>query len=321
MEFCKVCKYVPTTMFSHKHDIESITIPEGVVRIMPGAFEGCINLKSVSLPKSLKFLEKKQFAGCSMLETISIPDGIRRIPEYAFHGCTNLTSVSIPASVVSIGHSAFAGCTMLKSISIPDGVKEIESYTFKDCSSLEFISIPDSVTNVRICSIEGCTNLLSVRLPEHFSKRVENIMLSINRPAQEADDEKKTGGLHLDEEKGVLALGQTEISIGELLFYDTVIIEEEEWFCIPDDTYEEKKCELHEFIGVEGFFFNDLGELSYDHNNDYSPYEITTDYWIQELRLGFMQGEAPRVLIVHNLPLSWRETLHGLFLRLRKRNE
>jgi len=71
----------------------SYVVPEGVMIIQSGAFEGCKNLSSVVIPVS----------------TTSIGS-------HAFSWCENLTSITIPNSVTSIRYSALEGCEALSTI-------------------------------------------------------------------------------------------------------------------------------------------------------------------------------------------------------------
>ena len=73
------------------------------------------------------------FYGCSDLTSITIPNSVTSIGESTFSGCNGLTSVTIPNSVTSIGNSAFSGCSGLTSITIPNSVTSIGSGTFLSC--------------------------------------------------------------------------------------------------------------------------------------------------------------------------------------------
>jgi len=53
--------------------IQSIVIPEGIVRIGEGAFLNCYALTSVTLPSTLKEIEPFAFRNCSALTTVNIP--------------------------------------------------------------------------------------------------------------------------------------------------------------------------------------------------------------------------------------------------------
>ena len=88
-----------------------------VTAIGNSAFEGCVDLTSVSLPSSLTRIGKGAFWECSSLKSVVVPDGVTTIGEGAFRNCFNLVSVDIPNSVTSIGGNAFSNCDNLTQIS------------------------------------------------------------------------------------------------------------------------------------------------------------------------------------------------------------
>ena len=87
-----------------------------VTSIGNSAFEGCVDLTSVSLPNSLTNIGNGAFWECSSLKSVVIPDGVTTIGEGAFRNCFNLVSVVIPNSVTSISSSAFGNCSNLSQV-------------------------------------------------------------------------------------------------------------------------------------------------------------------------------------------------------------
>lgn len=87
-----------------------------VIYIGEGAFDGCTDLNSITIPDTVTYIGSAAFAGCTSLTSITFPNSVTKIDEYAFFNCTNLTCVTIPDSVTYIGRSAFYGCTALKEI-------------------------------------------------------------------------------------------------------------------------------------------------------------------------------------------------------------
>lgn len=55
-----------------------------------GAFSGCTNLKSITLPPTLTTIPWGCFRGCSSLEELYIPKSVTKIQQVAFLGCTSL---------------------------------------------------------------------------------------------------------------------------------------------------------------------------------------------------------------------------------------
>ena len=110
-----------------------VTIPETieyegktlrVTTIDDGAFSGCKELTSVTIPSSVTSIGGSAFEGCTGLKTVSFgsslksedSSGVTEIGEYAFYGCSSLTSVIIPGSVTSIGNEAFNECNSLVTV-------------------------------------------------------------------------------------------------------------------------------------------------------------------------------------------------------------
>ena len=76
-------------------------IPDGVVKICEGAFDG-YDGSSNSVQRGLT--------------KVTIPNSVKTIGADAFGGCTEFTQITIPESVTSIGRRAFSGCDKLKEI-------------------------------------------------------------------------------------------------------------------------------------------------------------------------------------------------------------
>lgn len=143
----------------------SITIPDGVKKIPPRAFERLEQLTSVTIPNSVSSIGDYAFSGCSGLTNVTIPNSVSSIGVCAFSGCSSLTNVTIPSSVTKISDSAFGGCTGLTSVTIPDGVTSIGSDAFNGCASLTSVTIPSSVTKIGFRAFQNCTGLTSISIP------------------------------------------------------------------------------------------------------------------------------------------------------------
>ena len=137
--------------------IGEVTIPEfvtcngntySVTAIGYGAFYGCTDLTSISIPNSVTSIGIRAFAECSSLITITIPSNVTSIPFDAFCDCTCLRVVNIPNSVTNIGDNAFKNCSSLCSVNIPNSVTKIGSNAFAGCNCLESVIIGSGVTKL-----------------------------------------------------------------------------------------------------------------------------------------------------------------------------
>lgn len=180
-------------------EITSVYIPNSIVNIEWGAFEGCEKLTSITIPSSVRNIGAYALSGCDNLEkinvsadnkyyasqdgvlfskdktklicypggkhgTYTIPDGVTTIADYAFQYCNNLTSINFSDSVKYIGRFAFACCDGLTSITIPNNVKNMGEGAFDSCNGLISATILNGITNIEQSVFGYCSNLKSVIL-------------------------------------------------------------------------------------------------------------------------------------------------------------
>ena len=126
----------------------TITLPNSVTSIGPGAFYECSSLRSVTIPSSFTSIGESAFYECISLKSVTIPNSVTSIGESAFYNCWGLASVTIPNSVTSIGNSAFYDADIKKAIWLtntpPSGYKNVgadvnyvanDSYSFSSGST------------------------------------------------------------------------------------------------------------------------------------------------------------------------------------------
>ena len=153
--------------FVNHNSITSASVPNSVVTIADGAFQGCAQMTSISL-------------GYDSVAPGSL--GISSIGSYAFAGCTALTSVAIPDTVSTIGSSAFQSCSGLKSVLIGNGIRAIPDYCFQSCTNLSSVQLPTGVTGNRVVSaltigsgsFFSCPNLTSITFPNTVTSIGDN---------------------------------------------------------------------------------------------------------------------------------------------------
>ena len=176
------------------HSVESINIPDGVIRICLGAFHHCHNLRIVYIPESVKIIGSAAFCYCDNLQSVVFLGDENRsiiIEESAFKGCTSLSSINLPKKV-SLGRDVFTDCPSIgKSISvvmngkhivyysptnqsaeyvIPTEVTIIDKYAFIDCTSLQSVIIPEGLEQIDDFAFEGCTSLQKLFIPKSVTE-------------------------------------------------------------------------------------------------------------------------------------------------------
>jgi hypothetical protein len=165
--------------FSGASSLIEAVIGNGVTKIDSGMFQGCTNLRSVYLPKSLRTIGIHSFSGCSSLSNVVIPEGLTSIDTYVFADCTRLKTIVIPESVTNIGFGAFKGCSGLQEITLPV-IGSGSQYThfgsiFEATDPGSHGSkVPASLKKVTVTAgksfgygaFQGCLNIESIILPD-----------------------------------------------------------------------------------------------------------------------------------------------------------
>ncbi len=126
--------------------VQSIIIPEGILRIGEDAFKGCSSLTEVRIAETVVSIGESAFASCTNLAEIRLPDSVREMGEGVFESCSRLVNVNIPTAIGAIPDACFKNCSALKEITIPDNIKSIYSEAFAGCITLEKVNLsPHSV--------------------------------------------------------------------------------------------------------------------------------------------------------------------------------
>lgn len=163
------------------------SIPEGVVTIGAEAFNNHVNLRSVTIPTTVKTISQSafQYAGKnttlsvtfnegqlttiersafqeSGVTAISLPSGVKTIAGSTFYNCANLQSVSLPSSLTSIGDAAFAQCKNLVTLNFPNTLESnltIGANAFYECKLQTDITLPENVTTIGSDAFNCSTDL------------------------------------------------------------------------------------------------------------------------------------------------------------------
>ena len=183
----------------------------GVELIYRESFANCLNLKSISLPESVREIGREAFGGCGQLESIDLPDGLTYISASAFEGCNKLPVVDgiRYADTYAIGtvgkpqesYTLREGTLIVSNevlydiayktgrITIPEVVNKVDESVFKNCLPLLVVDMPGVVKSIGKFAFDGCENLTTVTLSDSlesigdFSFRECAKLTSITIPA------------------------------------------------------------------------------------------------------------------------------------------
>ncbi len=103
------------------------------------------------------------FYGCVGLKRLVIPDSVKNLEgNGTFMGCTDLEYVDAGGLSSIYDMSTFAGCTALKTIILSEKLTYIGGYSFEDCTSLTSITLPRTLEWISVDAFANCKNLKHV---------------------------------------------------------------------------------------------------------------------------------------------------------------
>lgn len=156
-------------------DLENITLPETIEKIGYQAFKSTPNLKSITLPSSLKLIDGYAF-NSSAITSIVIPDAVKEIGDNAFFTCNSLESVTLNEGLEKMGKSVFYKCP-ITSIVLPNSLESISGGLFYGCAKLSSVTMSDKVNYIGERAFRECTSLTSLSLPSGIKTIGEDAFL------------------------------------------------------------------------------------------------------------------------------------------------
>lgn len=195
------------------YDYKDVVIPSSVtyagydftvVGIRLWAFESCYDIKSLTLPETIEWIDQQAFDRCRIkkvnilnlnkwaqisfgyesnpseatdsilfnnkpITNIVFEDGLTSISGNAFYNFKDLKSVTFPESLDKIGNSAFYGCWRLEKVNMPKEMSSIGTSAFYGVAVKEIV-IPEGITTIKYQTFTG---LKKLTLPSTI-KTIEN---------------------------------------------------------------------------------------------------------------------------------------------------
>ena len=133
--------------------VKTIEIEDGVSEIKGGAFYGCDELESITIPDSVKIIDNKgafgifsgPFESCKTLKHITLPANLEAIERYTFEHCISLATINL-RNTLCLKRFAFRDCISLKEVIMENPEAYVESFNgysdhpFSECN-LEQLTI------------------------------------------------------------------------------------------------------------------------------------------------------------------------------------
>ena len=167
-------EYGLETLFGSSKDdvakiIETITIADNTVTIEDRAFEGCLLVKEIIVPPTVKKIGDYAFKGCKGIDELILPPNLESIGIYAFADCIKLDISSLPTKIKEIGEGIFQNDATIGAFTLNSDTTKIGSFAFSGCSNLT-IQLNNEITYIGESAFEGCLNLELTALPTSLTE-------------------------------------------------------------------------------------------------------------------------------------------------------
>ena len=237
--------------------LEDYTVADGTEVICDRAFMNMKDLRSVTLPGSLKAIGESAFSGCKALADITIPEGVTEIRQATFRDCDSLAAIELPASVSEIEKFAFGrGLTTLV-VNAPE--IKIDRYAYMNARDLSTLMVPAGTANYYRSLLADLRVKASVEEMEEKTAEPASLL-----DAFMADPEKVT-----EETKDIFKPNDMEDK--KKMKTVTVEVFGKELFLEPKDPDEEEVYDAYSRFKRNGMVFTVDG-------SEYGPIDLGIDY-------------------------------------------
>ena len=231
--------------FAYCKNITSIKMPSSMKYWMLGAFSGCSMLKSLTIPKSLKFNATNSVGftmeycihNCENLSELLVEEGnedfcvengalldIEKQNLFGYLGGCTQKEYTMPESVSGMAMGAFSGNKHVEIIHLSSKIRGISIDAFIDCSALKRVYMSDEVTRI-LPQAFWAAGIEEIRLPsklEYIGERAFTAcknLKSIEFP-QSLNDIGDYAFADCEQLRSVIVRKAGPLSINETIFSD-----------------------------------------------------------------------------------------------------
>ncbi|MBR5524651.1 MAG: leucine-rich repeat domain-containing protein, partial [Clostridia bacterium] len=159
--------------FRNQTELKSVTLPTTIRKVEEFAFYNCSGLTAVYGSEHISDIDISAFNDCTALTVIDL-SGATAIDDYVLSGCSSLSAVTLCDQLKDLPQGMFANCVALTAVRLPSSLTTIGNSAFQG-SGIRQITLPDSVTTISMYAFRYCEALEKITL----SKSLKSIAAGV----------------------------------------------------------------------------------------------------------------------------------------------
>lgn len=157
--------YFGSGTFAYNSSLSAIELPTQLTSIGFQCFQDDQQLKKITIPPKVKYINSYAFQNCYNLSSITYQTtALTAISECAFKFCYALTNINVPQTVKSIGFQAFQNCYNINAqdLTLPSALTALNTYAYQGCYNLRNITIQSALASIGDYAFAGCYKVSSI---------------------------------------------------------------------------------------------------------------------------------------------------------------
>lgn len=175
IDFLSYMDTIPERTFGDQWQLDSITIPPSIKTIDKAAFFGCKNLQHVIISGSNVEVGMLAFGGCSTLSDVQFDDSVKfsalnpfaynyELDTFTLQRVINQTKLN--GAGIHIDLYGYATLHNITEITIPSQIENITGECFQSCTGLKEVTIEYGCRAIGTGAFAGCTKLGKITIPK-----------------------------------------------------------------------------------------------------------------------------------------------------------
>ena len=172
-------KRIYMSAFNSCKKLEKVFLPESCVEIANCAFYGCENLRYVDMGDTqIEKISASLFDGCVNLKEVVLPDSVKTIGSSAFKDCCSMTDIVLPDGIKQIDSLAFSNSGLEGIFRFPDKVQELSVCVLEKCTGLCGVELPKELKYINEFAFKDCEGPFTVHVPKEVGTFSMNFLMN-----------------------------------------------------------------------------------------------------------------------------------------------